>query len=141
MKVGAVCALLVVALAGSGCRGDEAEASLSSYCEQARVLQQKGEEFFEDFNPQSQEEVEKAFVEFAKALQPSAEAALEVAPEEVHADLVAVVTALDRTAEGEVAAFTDPDAQAATRRLDQFEADECGSGGAGGEAPPATAAG
>jgi hypothetical protein len=140
MNAGAGVAIaLVVAVALGGCGGDEAKASLADYCTRSAAMQQKGTEFFKDFNPQTKEEADQAFVEFAKVMHPEAKATLEVAPDEVREDVKLMLSALGRTAEGDVAAFVSAEAQAASDRLDDFERERCAAdggpaavGGAGG---------
>ncbi|MGH2686494.1 MAG: hypothetical protein ACRDJP_13605 [Actinomycetota bacterium] len=112
-----------------GGEGEEAsgEGDVEVYCEKTLAIETVPEPDI-DFESMSEEEQAEAAKEFATAeLQGLAQEIEAAAPEEISEDVAVLVGAVDEIAEtGNFAAFEEPEVEAASDRVHEFDLENCG---------------
>lgn len=107
--------------------GEGAEADVDAYCDAVLQIETLAEPDV-DFEAMSQEEAAVAAREFASEnLQPLAQQAQEVVPEEIADDIQVLVDAVDEISEtGDFSVFETPEVQEASDRAHAFDLENCG---------------
>ena len=107
--------------------GEEAGGDVDEYCAKTLEIETVPEPEL-DFESMSEEEQAEAAKEFASTeLQPLAQDIEAAAPEEISDDVAVLVAAVDEIAEtGNFEAFEEPEVEAASDRVHEFDLESCG---------------